>query len=153
MAVDGGKSQQVTSFKNLPVRFLSSSDAGILCFGYDGDLYTMKPGSGRRSWLSRSPPTPRPTASACARHQRRARNGGRAERKGNRLHRPRRRVRDERRRRRDQAHHGDAGGGARLGFSPDGKAIVYASERNGRWAVYEATKARDESRTSTRPPC
>ena len=28
MGIDGGKSQQVTSFKSLPVRFLSSSDAG-----------------------------------------------------------------------------------------------------------------------------
>ena len=31
-----------------------------------------------------------------------------------------------------------------VGFAPDGKALVYASERNGRWAVYEARKARDE---------
>jgi dipeptidyl aminopeptidase/acylaminoacyl peptidase len=31
-----------------------------------------------------------------------------------------------------------------VGFSPDGKALVYASERGGRWAVYEARRARDE---------
>ncbi|MHB1071029.1 MAG: S41 family peptidase, partial [Gemmatimonadaceae bacterium] len=28
-------------------------------------------------------------------------------------------------------------------FSPDGKALVYASERDGRWAIYEARRARD----------
>ena len=31
-----------------------------------------------------------------------------------------------------------------VGFSPDGKALIYASERNGRWAIYEARRARDE---------
>jgi Tol biopolymer transport system component/C-terminal processing protease CtpA/Prc len=45
MSLQGGKSQQVTSFKNLPVRFLSASEAGLLCFGYDGEIYTQKPGS------------------------------------------------------------------------------------------------------------
>jgi len=29
----GGKSQQVTSFTKMPVRFLSLSDTGVLCFG------------------------------------------------------------------------------------------------------------------------
>ena len=28
-------------------------------------------------------------------------------------------------------------------FSPDGKALVYASERDGRWAIYEARRTRD----------
>ncbi|MGB3466059.1 MAG: peptidase S41, partial [Cyclobacteriaceae bacterium] len=39
-----GKSTQVTSFELHPVRFLSIGD-GILSFGFDGELYTMKPGS------------------------------------------------------------------------------------------------------------
>jgi len=30
-----------------------------------------------------------------------------------------------------------------VGFAPDGKALVYASERGGRWAVYEARRVRD----------
>lgn len=42
-AIDKG-AVQVTSFTNNPVRFLSSSRAGILCFGYDGQIYTMAPG-------------------------------------------------------------------------------------------------------------
>ncbi|MHB1071030.1 MAG: S41 family peptidase, partial [Gemmatimonadaceae bacterium] len=40
----GGKSQQLTTFKGLPVRFLSIADDGALGFGHDGQLYTMKPG-------------------------------------------------------------------------------------------------------------
>jgi Tol biopolymer transport system component/C-terminal processing protease CtpA/Prc len=37
--------QQLTSFKMHPVRFLSSSLSGMLCFSNDGELYTMQPGS------------------------------------------------------------------------------------------------------------
>ncbi len=32
---------QVTSFKTNPVRFLSIANNGTLCFGYDGEIYTM----------------------------------------------------------------------------------------------------------------
>ena len=42
MSIEGGKAQQVTSFKKHPVRFLSSSNDGLLCFSYDGELYTQK---------------------------------------------------------------------------------------------------------------
>lgn len=36
--------QQMTSFTNHPVRFLSSSNQGKLCFTYDGEIYTMTDG-------------------------------------------------------------------------------------------------------------
>lgn len=38
------QSKQLTSFSKHPVRFLTSSDNGTLCFGFDGELYTMTPG-------------------------------------------------------------------------------------------------------------
>lgn len=38
------ESKQVTSFTKHPVRFLTSSATGTLCFGFDGELYTMAPG-------------------------------------------------------------------------------------------------------------
>lgn len=40
----GKASKAVTSFTSHPVRFLSSSADGKLCFGYDGDIYTLKEG-------------------------------------------------------------------------------------------------------------
>jgi len=43
MSLAGGRSQQVTSFNNLPVRFLSASDSGLICFGYDGQVYVRNP--------------------------------------------------------------------------------------------------------------
>ena len=145
MALDGGKPQQVTSFKKLPVRFLSVSDTGTLSFGYDGDLYTMKPGG-----------SPQKVAVSIA-----------ADSKSN-----RERVVPVTGGAREFAvapggkeiafiARGDVfvtsveGGVTKrvtatpeeergVGFSPDGKAVVYASERNGRWAIYEARRARDE---------
>jgi tricorn protease len=38
------KSEALTTFKDFPVRFLSSSNNGLLSFGFDGDLYTLKEG-------------------------------------------------------------------------------------------------------------
>ena len=35
---------QVTNFKTHPVRFLSIAQTGMLCFGYDGEIYTQIPG-------------------------------------------------------------------------------------------------------------
>ena len=35
----------VTTFKTHPVRFLSVSDKGTLCYTYDGELYTQKSGA------------------------------------------------------------------------------------------------------------
>ena len=39
---------QITNFKNHPVRFLSRSSAGTLCFTYDGEIYTYKNGSSQK---------------------------------------------------------------------------------------------------------
>ncbi len=38
------KSVAITSFKDFPVRFLSISQSGLLSFGFDGDIYTLKEG-------------------------------------------------------------------------------------------------------------
>jgi Tol biopolymer transport system component/C-terminal processing protease CtpA/Prc len=44
-AVDGsGEAVQATKFETHPVRFLSTSDADVLAFSWNGELYTMAPG-------------------------------------------------------------------------------------------------------------
>lgn len=35
----------ITNFENHPVRFLTNSNQNLLCFSYDGEIYTMTPGS------------------------------------------------------------------------------------------------------------
>ena len=43
--LDGSGKKQLTEFKNHPVRYLSSSTNGKLCFGYNGEIYTMSENS------------------------------------------------------------------------------------------------------------
>ena len=38
-------SQQLTKFQKNPVRFLSAANNGDLCFGYDGEIYTLPAGA------------------------------------------------------------------------------------------------------------
>lgn len=45
MPMGGGEPLQVTRFEGAPVRFLSAADDGTLAFGHDGLLYTMTPGA------------------------------------------------------------------------------------------------------------
>ena len=50
MPLEGGHSaspEQLTRFEKNPVRFLSSSNEGTLCFGFDGEIYTLAPNSQR----------------------------------------------------------------------------------------------------------
>ncbi len=43
-SLDGKNSRQLTRFKDHPVRSLSASDAGCLAFSWDGEVYTLTPG-------------------------------------------------------------------------------------------------------------
>ena len=140
----GGKSQQLTSFKGVPVRFLSIADNGTLAFGHDGQIYTMKPGAQPQ----RVPVTIAADAKANgdavvsvtgnAREMAVAPSGKEVA----------------------FVFRGDVfvasveGGVTKritntpavetgVRFSPDGKALVYASERDGKWAIYEARRTRD----------
>ncbi|HEY5492556.1 MAG TPA: S41 family peptidase [Gemmatimonadaceae bacterium] len=143
MALEGGKPQQLTSFKGVPVRFLSIADNGTLGFGHDGQLYTMKPGA--------QPQRVAVTISADAKSNGEALlqvTGGAREMavapSGKEV---------------AFTFRGDVfvtsveGGVTKritstpatetgVRFSPDGKALVYASERDGKWGIYEARRTR-----------
>ncbi len=145
MSLQGGKSQQVTSFKKIPVRFLSASDAGLLCFGYDGEIYTQKAGaqpqkvavaiaadaksnnervlpvSGGARELSVSPNGKEVAFVFRGEVFVTSVEGGVTKRITNTPEQER-----------------------AVSFSPDGKALLYASERNSRWRIYETRRARDE---------
>lgn len=45
--LEGGAPQQLTFFERHPVRFLSISAQGVLAFGWDGELYTLPAGAGQ----------------------------------------------------------------------------------------------------------
>lgn len=44
-SVSGGQGVQITKFSKHPVRFLSKAENGTLCFGYNGEIYTQKEGA------------------------------------------------------------------------------------------------------------
>ena len=44
--------EQITSFKDHPIRFLSMADNGTLCFGYHGSIYTWSNGEAKKVSIS-----------------------------------------------------------------------------------------------------
>lgn len=143
MNVDGGAAQQITSFKQVPVRFLTVADNGTLSFGFDGHIYTMTPGSqpkklGITVASDTKANSERILAVNTGATQLAVSPNGKEVAfifRG------------------DVFVAGADGGGTKritrtpdaetgLEFSPDGKALVYASERGGKWAIYEARKQR-----------
>lgn len=148
MALDGSGDRQLTQFKGIPVRFLTASSAGRLAFGVDGQIYTLTPGGGgaqpQRVAITINTDSKAnnerimavtgaaremvvsPTGKEVAFVFRgdvfvTSVDGGLTKRVTN----------------TPEAETG-------VEFSPDGKALVYASERGGKWAIFEARRARAE---------
>lgn len=145
MNLSGGQSQQLTQFRTRPVRFLSAARNGLLAFSYDGALYTLTPGQQPRKVNVTI------AADAKANTERIVTVTGGAS---------------------DLAvapsgkevafvARGDIfvasvdGSGTKQitktpelerspVFAPDGKSLVYASERGGKWQIIEARRQRDE---------
>ncbi len=137
MNIAANKSTQLTNYKKHPVRFLTKSNNGIVCFGYDGELYTMTEGN--------KPTKVEVTILADVRNNNeqvvRVNSGGGISVSSN---------------GKEVAfvYRGDVfvtsveGGITKritntpeqetaVNFSPDGKSILYCSERNNKWRMYE----------------
>jgi C-terminal processing protease CtpA/Prc/Tol biopolymer transport system component len=145
MGLVGGKSQQVTAFKQIPVRFLSASDAGVLCYGYDGEIYTQK-ANGKPEKLNVAI-----AADAKSNNERFLPITGNARELA---------ISSNSKEvafiSRGEVFVTSVDGGvtkritntpeqeAGVTFSPDGKTLIYASERGNRWKIFEARRAREE---------
>ncbi len=141
MKIDGGKSEQLTSFKKHPVRFLTQSNTGILCFGWNGEIYTRTSGNPQKVNIriaadarnnneqvvrvtTGSSISVAPSGKEVAFIYRgevfvTSVDGGLAKRITSTPEQE-----------------------TRVSFSPDGKALLYCSERNGRWRIYETKMTR-----------
>ncbi len=142
----GGTSEPVTRFRGQPVRFLSAARDGTLAFGHDGLLYILPPGadeprrvpvriasdwrendervisvSGGISDLSVSPSGKELAFVSRGEVFATSLETGTTKRITNTPE-------------RENSVH----------FLPDSSAIVYASERDGRWGIWEARKVRSE---------
>ncbi|HZH54818.1 MAG TPA: peptidase S41, partial [Sphingobacteriaceae bacterium] len=140
-----GESEQLTHFDMHPVRSLSASDDGVLCFSYDGEVYTVREGQApqRVNMTLRSQSVSNNESYVSI-------NGGVREMSispdgkeiaiisrgevfvtsvdGKFTKRITSSPEQER----------------FVQFAPDGKSIIYASERGGRWQVFQAKIVRDE---------
>ena len=136
--------QSVTSFKTHPVRFLSVAKNGMLCYTYNGEVYTQKNGAQPQklsiSVIRDDEPVISNLSFTSGAHQPVVSKDGKQIAFV---------VRGEvfvtsteytTTRRISQT----AGAEADVDFAPDGRTIVYASERNGNWQLYTASIVRDE---------
>jgi Tol biopolymer transport system component/C-terminal processing protease CtpA/Prc len=146
MSVAGGASTLVTHFKTNPVRFLSLAANGTLCFGYDGAIYTQRQGTAEPVHVpvliaadARANNEVVVPVSGGAREFAVSPNGKEIAVV----------VRggvfaanvDGGLTKRVTSSFGEE---TALHFSPDGNALVYASERDGRWGIYETRRTRAE---------
>ncbi|MDD8025422.1 MAG: peptidase S41, partial [Acidobacteriota bacterium] len=137
-------STRVTNFNKNPVRFLTRSDAGVLCFGYDGEIYTQTgAGSPRkvdiriaadgRQVLAQTTPISGITEMRLSPNGKEIAyvfrgevfvgsvEGGQAKR-----------ITETPAQERS------------VSFSPDGRTLVYAAERDNNWNIYTASIVRKE---------
>ncbi len=135
---DPQSTKRLTRHKIHPVRFLSMSDNGTLCYGFDGDIYVMKPdGSPARldiSILADDSGNGQTTINV---------NGGGdndVSADGSQIafiNRGEVFVASTKYKTTNQITH-TAAAEADVTFSPDGKKLAYASERDGAWNIYTA---------------
>ncbi|OLY92878.1 C-terminal processing protease CtpA/Prc, contains a PDZ domain [Cnuella takakiae] len=145
MPAGGGKGEAVTQFKKHPVRFLSAASNGTLSFSYDGHLYTQKPGAQPQKLAVQIPYDVKSNNERILAISRGIRdlsvspsgkelafiyrgevfatsvNGGSAKRI-------------------TSTSEQERG----VSFAPDGKSLVYASERGRGWKIIRATLERKE---------
>ena len=139
-----GEPKAVTTFKTHPVRFLSMANNGLLCFTYNGEIYTQKLGAAPQKLdISQT----RDDEAAIAdlsftneAHQPVVSKDGKQIAFVTRGEVFVTSTEYATTRRISQT----AGAEADVDFAPDGRTIVYASERNGNWQLYTASIVRKE---------
>lgn len=145
-----GKDKQLTFHSNNPVRFLTASEKGTLCYSFDGELYTLEPGKKPHkvkveiirddmqrevvrkllSWgASQVSVSPKNKEIAFVM------NGDVYVTSCD--YKTTKQITDTPERERG------------VDFAPDGRAIVYASERGGRWQIYQTSIVNKDEKNFT----
>lgn len=141
---------QLTHYKDCPVRFLSASDNDLLCYSYDGEIYTLQPGGEPEKVMVRI------TRDDMQRDViRQLRSSGASEisvsPKGNEIafvmsgdvyvtsidYKTTKQITDTPQKERT------------VDFAPDGRSLVYASERNGLWQVFQTSLVKKDEKNFT----
>lgn len=135
---------QLTSYNPHPVRFLSVSDNGTLCYAYDGEIYTQQP-SGRASKVSISLTRDEENLPADLKFTSGARSASVSPDGKQVAFTVRGEVfvtSVEYGTTKQITHTPEAE--SDVSFGPDNRTLVYVSERDGHWNIYQATIARKD---------
>lgn len=148
--IASGKDTQITQQKKDPIRFLTSSNDGMLCYGFDGEIYTVKEGAQPQK-VSISITTDNDEPSLI----RKVQSWGATEIAlspdakevafvmhgdvyvTSTEYKTTKRITDTPQQERN------------LSFAPDGRSLVYASERNGVWQIFQAKIKNEKEKNFT----
>lgn len=148
--IASGKDTQITQQKKNPIRFLTSSNDGLLCYGFDGEIYTVKEGAQPQK-VSISITTDNDESSLI----RKVQSWGATEIAlspdakevafvmhgdvyvTSTEYKTTKRITDTPQQERN------------LSFAPDGRSLVYASERNGVWQIFQAKIKNEKEKNFT----
>ena len=148
--IASGKDTQITQQKKNPIRFLTSSNDGLLCYGFDGEIYTVKEGAQPQK-VSISITTDNDEPNLI----RKVQSWGATEIAlspdakevafvmhgdvyvTSTEYKTTKRITDTPQQERN------------LSFAPDGRSLVYASERNGVWQVFQAKIKNEKEKNFT----
>ena len=148
--IASGKDTQITQQKKNPIRFLTSSNDGLLCYGFDGEIYTVKEGAQPQK-VSISITTDNDEPSLI----RKVQSWGATEIAlspdakevafvmhgdvyvTSTEYKTTKRITDTSQQERN------------LSFAPDGRSLVYASERNGVWQIFQAKIKNEKEKNFT----
>lgn len=148
--IASGKDTQITQQKKNPIRFLTSSNDGLLCYGFDGEIYTVKEGAQTQK-VSISITTDNDEPSLI----RKVQSWGATEIAlspdakevafvmhgdvyvTSTEYKTTKRITDTPQQERN------------LSFAPDGRSLVYASERNGVWQIFQAKIKNEKEKNFT----
>ena len=148
--INGGKPKAITNHTKNPVRFLTTSDNGILCYEYDGGIYTIKEGENPKKVNIQiitdktDKDIIRQTMNNGAKEIALSPNGKEIAfiLRGDVYvtsteYQTTKQITNTAEQERN------------IDFAPDGRSIVYASERNGLWQIYQATISKKEEKSFT----
>ena len=148
--IASGKDTQITQQKKDPIRFLTSSNDGLLCYGFDGEIYTVKEGAQPQK-VSISITTDNDEPNLI----RKVQSWGATEIAlspdakevafvmhgdvyvTSTEYKTTKRITDTPQQERN------------LSFAPDGRSLVYASERNGVWQIFQAKIKNEKEKNFT----
>ena len=148
--IKGGAPKQLTSFEKHPIRFLSRANNGVMSFSYDGELYTYSEG-GTPKKVEISVISDKLEQDVIREFKRGGATSFAVSPDGKEIafivrgdvyvtsveYKTTRQITDTPEQERN------------VDFAPDGKALVYSSERNGVWQIYQSKIVRKDEKQFT----